>query len=847
MHERDIVTAALVHEPSSSDGDLAATGAVRRAVTEHPQAADAAALGGRPATPAAGEFPLPPLELRLPSDTSPDLVEIFSLEATEHVEAISRFLGTLASTPDDRECLPDLRRTVHTLKGAAGMVSFRAVSTLAHRMEDLLDQLCEGSSVVSPELFDTMRVTTEALEDLVQGEADDDTLRRKIGDAFARYAGVLGLGAPPPREAAEEATETEAVERPPGPADRRGATDRGASAKVVRIPAGRLEDLVKLVGELVINRSTFEQHFAGLIRHVEELRLSTLRLGRIAQKLDAEYEVRALAGRGVAADGRSKPRPTTFRTHGFDELELDRYTEFHLLLRELTETSGDLAAVGSRLRDTINDFDGDLTRLRRLTGEVQDKVMQFRMVPLAGLASRLDRAVRATAEGCGKLADFVLEGEQVMIDKAVLEELADPLLHLLRNAVDHGLESLPVRRALGKPERGRIVVRACYEGTQTVIQVEDDGAGLSVERVRARAIERGEVSAAAAAQLGDQDVMAFVFRPGFSTAATISEVSGRGIGLDVVKSTVRRLKGEIRIDSIQGHGTRFTIRVPLTLAIVRVLLVRAAGQTFAIPLATVTRVIRVDLSTAERVGENRIVYEGNRTYSIAHLGQVLGWPCSTAVGWVPVLIVTAGDGHMAVAVDEILENRDAVVKTLGTHLRRVRGVSGATLLGDGSVVLILNPADFARDVGFVGDRTAAAPESSSAARDRTVLVVDDSLSVRQVLTGLIKKAGWTALQARDGLEALELVQRAASNPDVILLDVEMPRMDGYELTSTLRSQPAHKDIPIVMLTSRAGEKHRLKAMAVGATDYLVKPCQEEALLQRIEQLMRASCEAVDRT
>jgi chemosensory pili system protein ChpA (sensor histidine kinase/response regulator) len=778
------------------------------------------------------EAPAPEADFDLvPAEEIPaELAEVFAQEAADHLQTIARLTTQMVTGAPDREALQELRRAVHTLKGAAGVVGYMAASKLAHRMEDLLDRLYEGTAEVTPPAVRALASSSDALDEAINGTGDPAALRAKIGRLFGEFDGLVGaisIGVTVPSAPVEPE-----VTPPPDVANRRrGVEDRRNAGQVLRVPVRRLDDLVRAVSELVLNRSTLEQHYAALIKQVEELKFSAARIRKVAQKLEADYEVRALAGNlGKSTGG----------AYGFDELEFDRYTDFHLLTRELAETANDVATVSARVTDSIGDFDGDLTRLGRVTREIQDKTLEFRMVPLGTLTTRLERAVRVTAENCGKLVDFAIDGEHVALDKSLLEHMSDPLLHLLRNAVDHGIETPDARTATGKAERGRIIVRAYHDGTDVVIEVEDDGRGLDVERIRRTAIDRGLVGAAEAAMLAPEALFAFVFEPGFSTAKAISEISGRGVGMDVVKSKVNRVGGRIRIDSRAGEGTRWSVRVPMTLAITRVLLVRAGGETFGLPLGAVVQIVRPHPTAIGRVGTERVLTLDGRTYPLRDLADTLGLPrASDAPAVQPVLIANLGGRRMALAVDQIVHSRDAVVKSLGTHLRRVRGVWGATLLGDGTVILILNAADLAGAADETPVRVAARPAVSQQ-RAYTILVVDDSLSMRHVLSTAIKKAGWTPLQARDGLDALEIMHRSTERPDLIMLDIEMPRMDGFEFLSTMRSQPAYADLPIVMLTSRGGDKHRDKASALGATDYMVKPFREDVLVETINRLVQAA-------
>ena len=837
---------------------------------------------------AAVESAEPDLDM-MPAEAIPqELAEIFAEEAHEHLQAIARLTSQLGTTPGDRDALQDLRRSVHTLKGAAGVVGYKGASRLAHKMEDLLDRLYDGVAVMTPDAVHVLASSSDALDDLIAGVPDPSALRETVARLFAQFDALAGaaarpypqpfpqddaaaveaemaaqmaaatLPAPPPAQAPERRAAAVAPvapepEVPTGPMPardeglrvperRRSSIDRRGGGQMLRIPFQRLNDLVRLVSDLVINRSTFEQHYAALIEQVDELKLSTARLKRVAQKLEADYEVRGLAGH------MEMTATTGFRAagsgghDGFDELELDRYTDFHLLTRELTETASDIATVSARVGDTVSDFDGDLTGLGRVTHEVQDKIMEFRMVPLSTLAARLERAVRVTAEECGKVVDFALEGEHVSLDKMLLEEMADPLLHLLRNAVDHGIEAPAIRQAAGKSPRGRISVRAYHQGTDVLIEVQDDGGGLNLERIRSRAVERGYVSEAESAVLTHDALFAFVFEPGFSTASRISEVSGRGVGLDIVKWKVMKVNGRIHLTSSPATGTTVAVRVPMTMAVTRILLVRTGGQTIGLPLAAVAQIVRPYASAITKVGNQRVVTVDGHTYPLRDLADTLGLPRSADLPRTsqPVLIANLGGRRIALAVDEIAHSRDAVVKSLGTHLRRVHGIWGATLLGDGTVVLILNTADLGDVAEDARARRPAARAVTLAQEVYTVLVVDDSLSMRHVLSTAVKKAGWIPIQARDGLEALEIVHRASPVPDLILLDIEMPRMDGYEFLSTIRAQKGHGSLPIVMLTSRGGDKHREKAKALGATEYMVKPFHEDVIVQTIDRLVRAA-------
>jgi chemosensory pili system protein ChpA (sensor histidine kinase/response regulator) len=808
------------------------------------------ALAELPLAPTPAPVLEPGFEVVPSTPVPPELAEIFSLEAQEHLDTIAKVTAALSPEQQDSAAVQELRRSVHTLKGAAGVVGYIGASKLAHRMEDLLDRLYEGTATLTAPAVRTLASSSDALHDMIGGSQEVEKLQAMVLRLFSEYDRLMGdvpaMPAGSAQSTSAESTSAGLVSLDTTPAivptidRRRRQGDRRGAGPTLRVPVGRLNELLRVVSEIVINRSTFEQHHLALIEQVDELKLSTARLRRVTHKLESDYEVRALGGNmSMIGPGTGRDAGSA-GGHGFDDLEFDRYTEFHLLTRELTEITSDIATIGTRVGGTIGDFDSDLTRLGRLTRDIQDKAMEFRMVALGTMTAQLERAVRQTGEMCGKPVDFSLEGEHVSLDKSLLEQMSEPLLHLLRNAVDHGIESPEHRAFAAKPASGRITVRAFHEGTDVVIEVEDDGAGLDAERIKATAIARGLLDESTAAALGADALFALIFEPGFSTAERITEVSGRGVGMDVVKAKVTRLGGRVYLSSKPGAGTTVSVRVPMTLAITRILLVRSGGEVFGLPLASVIQIARPHPSALGKVGAERVCTLDGKTYPLWDLAETLGLPKSVeTTASQPVLIANLSRRRIALAVDEIINSRDAVVKTLGTHLRRVPGIWGATLLGDGTVVLILNPADLAGSA----ESPVVVRRPVAVSREREpyhVLVVDDSLSMRHVLSVAVKKAGWVPVPARDGLEALDLLQRHPHPPDLVLLDIEMPRMDGFEFLSTVRSQKGRADLPIVMLTSRSGEKHRDKAGALGATDYMVKPFQEDALIRNIARLIQAS-------
>ena len=498
--------------------------------------------------------------------------------------------------------------------------------------------------------------------------------------------------------------------------------------------------------------------------------------------------------------------------------------------------------------------------------------MKARLVPLSTMTPRLYRAARTVALKQHKEFDFLLEGEETEVDRTVNEEIAGPLLHLMRNAVNHAIEEPDVRVQKGKPPAGQIKLSAAYEGNQVVITVRDDGVGIDPERVRNEAIVRGLIRPEQI--LNDSDVIDLIFRPGFSTSEVLSEESGRGVGLDVVRDSVSRLRGTLEVESMPGQGTAFTMKFPTSLAIQSAMIVVAGGQQFAIPTVLVEAIGRLDNFKRTTLAGRPAVTVQNELYPLNLLSQLLSLPVNTLDERAPLLLVNAGGNRVALVVDNIKGKLDVVMKNLGPHLRHVHGVAGGTVMGNGRVVLVLELIELlstrTKLVGSATGTTSAysrrdnmvlpalqtiarpgtttspslqavtvasppAPTPVEAEHGKHVLVVDDSPSVRRVVSNMLKQHGWEAQMARDGVEALEMISQ--ETPAAVLLDIEMPRMDGYELIATVRAQEQYRTLPLVVLTSRAAAKHQQRAIQLGANSYVIKPYQDEELINTLNTLV----------
>src|SRR5579883_479659 len=853
------------------------------------------------------------------TEQSEETLEVFRAEAEEHLQTIDAGITALEKAPEDREVLQGIRRATHTLKGAAAMMGFAHIADLSHIFEDLLDRIMEGGIALDGEVIGLILDTSEALEQLVAGRTAEHGGDAAVVDALRpRYQLLLGqeaeegAGDESGRPESIEGLETEAARELASKPDQgeqqashlvalgagSEATDKGELS--VRVRLKKLDELVNLFGEMLVNRSILEERLGRLMRMVADVNLSSTRLNEVGTQLESRFEAALLpSGRveqasavhtGVAgssagavertsAQGRPFPvpsgpvggSPSKFAAHlaDFDELELDRYSEFHRLSRGLSEGVSDMTTLSSEMETIIRECESIFGRESRLSSTFQDQLLKMRLVPISSIVPRLYRTARAVALRLGKEVELEVEGEETEVDRSIYEEMAGALLHVVRNAVTHGIETPDAREAAGKPRVGQIKLSASYEGNQIVITVRDDGTGIDAERVRSTAIARGLLDARA--PLSEQAVLNLIFRPGFSTAEVISEESGRGVGLDVVADVARRLRGSVEVESTPGNGSAFTMKFPISVQIQRAVLVRAGDQTYAIPMAVVEQIGRLDYCERTGIlGVPAIMIRGE-AYELVQLGSLLGLPTDKIDDRASVLLIVAGRRRYALVADAVLGKQEIVAKDLGHHLREVRGVAGATVLGNGQVVLILEVLELlARRqqltrpnlpafsggsvpaaISSVPTRSLAPTWSSSLpvvgrepppppgrAEEQYVLVVDDSPSVRRVVSNMLKMAGWEVQTARDGLETLEIA--AKRKPAAILLDIEMPRMDGYELIATLRSQDQYKHLPVIVLTSRAANKHQQRAVQLGADAYLVKPYQDEELLRTLNTLVRGA-------
>ena len=815
-------------------------------------------------------------------DIDPELLEIFQEEAVDLLHTVEECLQRWRADNSDSEAIGSLKRALHTLKGGARMAGAMTMGNLSHSTESLLMEVENGKITVSDVMLDMFDEAYDALSTMLEQIQSGQPVTA-IDELLARFNALIAGQPVPSRNAPAPAVPTRPTADPAAIAaaanvaasrsdvasvmaqamaaqaqaqkdkeerERRQVIDRrtkqrdddrrGGSAAQIRVRTALLNDLVNYAGEASISRSRMEQQVFGFRDNLGELSRSVVRFRDQLRELEIESEAQILASNAkhAAADG----------DEHFDPLEFDRFTKLQQLSRSLTEGLHDLSTIHTNLSNFVGEAETVLQQQARQNTDLQEGLMRTRMVGFSTQAARLRAIVRQTAREVGKRVDLEIIGADVEIDRNVLERMIGPFEHMIRNSIDHGIEDIETRKAAGKPGTGKITLSTSQEGSEIVIRFIDDGAGLNVNAIRAKAIERGLMSEDS--QMSREEVMQFILVAGFSTAKQVTQLSGRGVGMDVVHSEVKQLGGTMAVDTEAGQGTTFTVRLPLTLSITQALMVRMGEQLFAVPINMVANIIEVPvekLKEAQLGGRSLLSYE-DKVYPFMHLADQLG--ISMTVGGerkVPVLLVKAGSREVAMQVEALVGTREVVIKALSPQVSKLKGVAGATILGDGRVVLILDVVGLliTEEAMHISNRPAAgkkqakATEAKQENRRPTVMVVDDSLTVRKVTSRTLQKKMVEVLTAKDGIDGLEQLRSGGQRPDVMLVDIEMPRMDGYEFTTQVRADPDLKHIPIIMITSRAGEKHRNRAFELGVNDYMSKPYQEDVLLERIRSFLPA--------
>ncbi|MCG3842593.1 Hpt domain-containing protein [Psychrobacter sp. Ps1] len=780
----------------------------------------------------------------------PDILAVF-LEEAEELTNRNKYLHLFLKDTSNTTALQALQRDLHTIKGGARMVTASGIADLAHEMESVYTDFVSNRRPATKKVLELLVASHDWLADAVfilqqHVNPPTPTLLIEALEQFGRNPDSLKTIPKESLQAQREAIliakenqdsqylAKDISEMPSMLRDTHEEDQSASSNEMIRISGGLIEHMINLSGESAINRARIDMGISSLTNSIEEMGTTVQRLADQLRRMEIELEAQIL----------SQIDEELIDNEDFDPLEMDQYSSLNQLSKSLTESASDLVDINHTLLEKTRDSESLLLQLSRTQTELQDGLMNSRMVPFTRLTPRLERIVRQTANELNKSVELSIINADDEMDRTILERITSPLEHMLRNAVDHGIETTSTRLKSGKERSGRITLEVHREGSEIVIQLTDDGRGIDVEAVRSKAISQGLIDADDNS-LSDLDVMQYIFNAGLSTSQQVTQISGRGVGMDVVISEVRQLGGSVSVVSELGKGSSFTMRLPLTVAVSDALVVRAADRYYAIPLVQIERVVRMNpekLYDYYQSNDATLNFEDTE-YRVRYLNEILsGNKLNELVvntnTSLPLIIIKNRTGqNIALQVDQIAGSRiEVVVKPLGQQLSNIPGVSAATIMGDGSVMLILDLIALMRNAQLVKNITKAVDAKRGRIESKpTILVVDDSVTVRKVTSRFLERQGFNVAVAKDGIDAIEILQDMT--PDMILLDIEMPRMDGFEVATQVRHNSRLKQIPIIMITSRTGEKHRERALEIGVNDYMGKPFQEKELLDKMQKLL----------
>ena len=786
----------------------------------------------------------------LPKDQIDDeVLGIFLEEAEELNEAINQCVLDWASNPQTSEYYDNLLRHLHTMKGGARLAGLNSLGEYTHNFETFLINVQQNPVPLDEAFFATVNQRQDEIarrvgvyRKLVQGDAQPEELAAMTRDLDSTPT-MIASAALPATQTSEEDSQEQASEGLASQVSSDSAlaaevdsekTTTNQNQEMVRVSSELLEELIDLSGESNITRGRVEQQIRDFGESLQEMEDTINRIRADVRRLEIEAESRETVFHNTEHTGKSN----------FDDLEMDRYTMLQEISRTLNEGSSDMLDLKDTLRNKSRDVESLLHQQARIGTEIQEGLTRTRMVPIARLIPRLRRIVRQISAEVGKSVKFDAFNVEGELDRNVLEKIVAPLEHMLRNAVDHGIESSDKRLAANKPETGKISLRLSRESGYLVLNVSDDGGGINVDAVKRKAIERGVISADD--EISDHEIMQFIMHAGFSTAEKVTQISGRGVGMDVVASEIKQLGGSVSIDSTLGLGTEFAIRIPFTVSINRALLVVVREETYAIPLNSIEGMVRVSPYELEAYYQPEApLYEyAGQPYRLAYMGKMLEKsddPDLTGqVSPLPVILASNAESAVALQVDRVIGSREVVVKSLGPQFSQVGGIAGATIMGDGNIVVILDLMALVHKADLREEGVQKVDELNEIARPRTrkIMIVDDSVTVRKVTTRLMERQGWEVTTAKDGVDAVNQLQNIY--PDVVLLDIEMPKMDGFEVLRTVRRDPRLANLPIIMITSRTGEKHKQQALELGVNRFLGKPFQEANLISTIDEVIAES-------
>ncbi|WP_149709088.1 chemotaxis protein CheW [Campylobacter concisus] len=771
-------------------------------------------------------------------DDMKEIMEDFLIEAFELIEQIDHDLVELESNPEDLELLNRIFRVAHTVKGSSSFLNFDVLTELTHHMEDVLNKARKGELKITPDIMDVVLESVDMMKGLLESIRDNGSdaaagidiknicvRLTQISEGEAPSAAAEAPAAPSPEPVKEPEPVAPAVEAAPEVSDAELSklSDSEVEAEIERLlKVRKAEDQARRASKGIAPKSPEEIAPAASTAPAPAAKPAPSR------ERDADKKVPAASSSSAVA------QEQTIR------VEVKRLDHLMNLIGELVLGKNRLLKIyddveeryeGEKFLEELNQV---VSSLSLVTTDIQLAVMKTRMLPIAKVFNKFPRMIRDLSRDLGKQIDLEISGEETELDKSIVEEIGDPLVHIIRNSCDHGIEDPETRKAMGKPEKGLVQLKAYNEGNHIVVEIVDDGKGLDADMLKAKSIEKGIITEREADAMSEKEAFGLIFKPGFSTAAKVTNVSGRGVGMDVVKTNIEKLNGIIDIESEVGKGTVMKLKIPLTLAIIQSLLVGTQEEFYAIPLASVLETVRVPIDDIYTIDGKNVLRLRDEVLSLVRLSDVFGVEKVFDGGdHTYVVIIGVAEAKLGIIVDTLVGQEEIVIKSMGDYLQNIPGIAGATIRGDGRVTLIIDVGammEMAKDIKVdiraeIEDSTKAKEKPS----DYKVLIVDDSKMDRTIMQKALEPTGVTIIEATNGVEALNIIKSGEHSFDAILIDIEMPRMDGYTLAGEIRKYSKYRNLPLIAVTSRTSKTDRLRGVEVGMTEYITKPYSAEYL------------------
>ena len=771
-------------------------------------------------------------------DDMKEIMEDFLIEAFELIEQIDHDLVELEANPEDLELLNRIFRVAHTVKGSSSFLNFDVLTELTHHMEDVLNKARKGELKITPDIMDVVLESVDMMKGLLESIRDngsDAAAGIDIKNICVRLTQISEGEAPSAAAEAPAAPAPEPVKEPEPAAPAEEAAPEVSDAELSKLSDSEVEAEIERLLKVRKAEDQARRASKGIApKSPEEIAPAASAAPAPAAKPAPSRERDADKKVPAASSSSAVAQEQTIR------VEVKRLDHLMNLIGELVLGKNRLLKIyddveeryeGEKFLEELNQV---VSSLSLVTTDIQLAVMKTRMLPIAKVFNKFPRMIRDLSRDLGKQIDLEISGEETELDKSIVEEIGDPLVHIIRNSCDHGIEDPETRKAMGKPEKGLVQLKAYNEGNHIVVEIVDDGKGLDADMLKSKSIEKGIITEREADAMSEKEAFGLIFRPGFSTAAKVTNVSGRGVGMDVVKTNIEKLNGIIDIESEVGKGTVMKLKIPLTLAIIQSLLVGTQEEFYAIPLASVLETVRVPIDDIYTIDGKNVLRLRDEVLSLVRLSDVFGVEKVFDGGdHTYVVIIGVAEAKLGIIVDTLVGQEEIVIKSMGDYLQNIPGIAGATIRGDGRVTLIIDVGammEMAKDIKVdiraeIEDSTKAKEKPS----DYKVLIVDDSKMDRTIMQKALEPTGVTIIEATNGVEALNVIKSGEHSFDAILIDIEMPRMDGYTLAGEIRKYSKYRNLPLIAVTSRTSKTDRLRGVEVGMTEYITKPYSAEYL------------------